>query len=103
MHLGAHCRVQAICRHQQPAGAFEALVGLSALTTPAPPGAGGNGFDLADVGLAWARYVRIEGADFVPGGVVGTDNAGFDLDAVAALHSAPATDADSNDIPDAVE
>lgn len=81
---------------------IEALVGQNALTLPAPPGAGGDSFDLAVVGLAWARYVKIESAAFV-GGVVGADNAGFDVDAVAAVRSAPATDADQNGVPDAVE
>jgi len=78
------------------------LIGQNALTLPAPPGSGGDSFDLADVGLAWARYVRIEAASFV-GGPVGADNAGFDVDAVAAVRSAPATDANSNGVPDAVE
>ena len=36
-------------------------------------------------------------------GVVGPNNAGFDVDAVAAVNSAAATDEDENGIPDAVE
>jgi hypothetical protein len=67
-----------------------------------PDGSGGDSFDLADVGLGWARYVRIESADHV-NGPFGPDNAGFDLDAVTAVNSAPATDANQNGIPDAVE
>jgi len=67
-----------------------------------PEGSGGDSFDLADVGLAWARYVRIEAADHV-NGPAGPDNAGFDLDAVTAVNSAPATDANENGIPDAFE
>jgi hypothetical protein len=78
------------------------LIGQNALTLPAPPGSGGDSFDLADVGLPWARYVRIESAAFVDG-PSGPDNAGFDVDAVAAVRSAPATDANSNGVPDAVE
>lgn len=43
--------------------------------------AGGDPFDLADVGLGWARYVRIEDRPETEGGV-GT----FDLDGVAILN-----------------
>lgn len=59
---------------------------------------GGDQFDLAEVGLTWARYVRItDVAGAIPD--VGdlpqfsvAPNAGFDLDAVAALHACdPAT------------
>lgn len=53
-----------------------------------PAGSGGDSFDLADVGLAWARYVRIEAGDHVVG-PAGPDNAGFDLDAVVAVNAAP--------------
>ncbi|HVP29906.1 MAG TPA: hypothetical protein VMW35_12195 [Myxococcota bacterium] len=78
------------------------LVGVDANTIVAPPGSGGDSFDLATVGLAWARYVRIESATFVAG-PAGANNAGFDLDAAAAVHAVPATDANGNGIPDAVE
>jgi TonB family protein len=64
------------------------LVGVSIFTITAPPGSGGDSFDLADVGLSWARYVRIQSADFDVD-VVGSGNSGFDLDAVAAVHSSP--------------
>ncbi len=54
-----------------------------------PDAAGGDAFDLADVGLAAARFVRIEdrtfehyGDDTWCGGAAG----GFDLDAVAAVY-----------------
>lgn len=67
-----------------------------------PDGSGGDSFDLADVGLGWARYVRIVAADHVVG-PVGPDNAGFDLDAVAAVNARPATDLDGDGIPDAVQ
>jgi hypothetical protein len=67
-----------------------------------PDGSGGDSFDLADVGIGWARYVRIRSSDHVVG-PFGTDNAGFDLDAIASVNSVPATDADANGIPDAVE
>jgi hypothetical protein len=57
-----------------------------------PSVSGGDQFDLADVGLTWAKYVRITdpgasiddpGNHIVPPGTT----AGFDLDALAALHA----------------
>jgi len=48
-----------------------------------PAVAGGDPFDLADVGLSRARFVRIK--DISNFGA--TDNAGFDLDAVAIVHA----------------
>ena len=55
-----------------------------------PAAAGGDAFDLAEVGLAKARYVRLQdvsvahyGSRTWCGGVGG----GFDLDAVAAVHA----------------
>jgi hypothetical protein len=76
------------------------LIGLSGPEIFIPEGAGGDSFDLADVGLTWARYVRIE--DVGPAlGQVGT--VGFDLDAVAAVNAAPPTDVDLNGVPDAAE
>jgi len=56
-----------------------------------PTVSGGDAFDLADVGLTWATHVRITdpgaaipdpGNRLPPG-----DTAGFDLDAIAALHA----------------
>ncbi len=62
-----------------------------------PSLSGGDAFDLADVGLAWASYVRITDV----GGTIAdvgdlpqftvAPNAGFDLDAVAALHACDPT------------
>ncbi|MGC4087160.1 MAG: hypothetical protein QM756_04500 [Polyangiaceae bacterium] len=46
-----------------------------------PATAGGDPFDLATLGLEWARYVRIDDRSEADGGV-GT----FDLDAVAIVH-----------------
>lgn len=80
-----------------------ALIGVPSDPPPAPGGAGGDSFDLATVGLAWARYVRIRDPDFWTGDPFGATNAGFDLDAVAAVHAVPATDANDNGVPDAVE
>jgi hypothetical protein len=63
-------------------------MGQNLLSFPMPAGSGGDSFDLADVGLAWARYVKIDSADFDVD-VVGPNNSAFDLDAVAAVHSSP--------------
>lgn len=58
-----------------------------------PVVAGGDAFDLADVGLARARYIRVRdtGANELDGlGYAGTTG-GFDLDAVAVVHGEPVT------------
>lgn len=81
---------------------IQSLVGVSALGFVPPAGSGGDSFDLSVVGLAWARYVRIEASPTATG-PEGADNARFDLDAVAAVNSVPATDANQNGIPDAFE
>ncbi len=58
-----------------------------------PTMSGGDAFDLAAVGLAWAAYVRITdvgGAIADPGDLpqfTVAPNAGFDLDAIAAVHA----------------
>ena len=82
---------------------IQALIGVSSEPPPNPGGAGGDSFDLADVGLTWARYVRVRDPDHWTGDPFGATNAGFDLDAIAAIHSVPATDANANGIPDALE
>lgn len=46
---------------------------------------GGDAFDLADLGLEWARYVRIR--DLLEDGNSTGNNVGFDLDAVGVVHS----------------
>jgi hypothetical protein len=60
---------------------------------PRTPEAGGDGFDLAAIGLTEARYIRIidagteindEGNNFP---IVGQGKAGADIDAVVAIHS----------------
>jgi hypothetical protein len=51
-----------------------------------PEKAGGDAFDLADVGLRVARFIRITDLD---NGSGDKGTAGFDLDAVAAVHSRP--------------
>jgi hypothetical protein len=56
-----------------------------------PSVAGGDLFDLAATGLAWAAYLRITdpGAAIPDAGnqIPQADNSGFDLDAIAALHA----------------
>jgi hypothetical protein len=51
-----------------------------------PEQAGGDPFDLADVNLKIVRFVRITDLD---NGTGANGTAGFDLDAVAAVHSRP--------------
>lgn len=54
--------------------------------SPFDPGVGGGDpFDLADVGLASARFVRVRDVS----NYGSADTAGFDLDAAAAIHTAP--------------
>ncbi len=52
--------------------------------------AGGDAFDLAEVGLPWAAFVRIRDAgdemDDPGNRVPASNSAGFDLDAIAAVH-----------------
>ena len=68
-------------------------------------GAGGDAFDLADVGLARARWVRLIDAES-NNGFPGAGE-GFDLDAVVVLHGRPlastAADADGDRLSDLVE
>jgi len=47
-----------------------------------PAVAGGDAFDLQQVGLPWARYVRIHDLSTSGGG----NSAGFDLDAISFIH-----------------
>jgi hypothetical protein len=79
------------------------LVGVPFDGFAPPPGSGGDSFDLAAVGLATARFVRIDGGTqhMGLGGL-----AGFDLDAIAAVHSVEtsgAPDADGDGIADAAD
>lgn len=48
-----------------------------------PATAGGDGFDLADLGLEQAQYVRIRD---IGGGEYLANTGGFDLDAIAVVH-----------------
>ncbi|MBN1772286.1 MAG: cell surface protein [Deltaproteobacteria bacterium] len=49
-----------------------------------PAAAGGDAFDLADLGLSSARFVRVRDRGLGP---AFPDTAGFDLDAVVAVHA----------------
>jgi hypothetical protein len=55
-----------------------------------PDQAGGEAYDLADVGLARARFVRIRDMSTLtcPDGGARPNNLGFDLDAIAVVHPA---------------
>jgi hypothetical protein len=75
---------------------------------PAAPGGvsghGGDAFDLATVGLARARYLRLTDPN-LPIGIPGSAD-GLDVDAVVALHARPllpGADADGDGLPDDAE
>jgi hypothetical protein len=75
--------------------------------TSAPGGVSGHGgdaFDLHDVGLATARFIRILDPN-LPIGVPGSSE-GFDLDAIVALHARPrdfGPDSDGDGLSDSTE
>jgi hypothetical protein len=80
------------------------LVGVPGGANFVPPaGSGGDSFDLAAVGLHAVRFVRIDASQLRPG-FAGL--AGFDLDALAAVHSVDITglpDADGDGFPDVAD
>jgi hypothetical protein len=79
---------------------IDTLVGVPRDGFVPPPGSGGDTFDLAAVGLFAARYLRID-ASRIDRRLSGLS--GFDLDAVAALHSvdtAGLPDSDGDGFPD---
>jgi hypothetical protein len=110
-HPGCAGVVPVLAHVDQPAGPHpseptdvpvEDWVGQPVLSFATPAGSGGDSFDLADLGLAWVRFVRVEAAPFeTPPS--GADNVGFDLDAVSAIHSRPFVDGNGNGIPDFAE
>jgi hypothetical protein len=65
---------------------IQQLVGVPVATFQPPDCSGGDSFDLAAVGLSAARFVRIDASQLEPGA---DGTAGFDLDAVAAVHFMP--------------
>ncbi|MBZ0147205.1 MAG: hypothetical protein K8F62_06630 [Pseudorhodoplanes sp.] len=101
----AHClrmtifrfsETEALCRQLRAAAATNHH--LPPATPHSPPcgdgsgtlaGVGGDAFDLAEVGLSAAKYVRITDVDGDPEDPGDAFAGGFDLDAVAALHSGP--------------
>lgn len=51
--------------------------------------AGGDGFDLETIGLAWVKYIRlIDGGALLPDGLEGLSN-GLDIDSVAIFYPEP--------------
>lgn len=67
------------------AGVTPTLVYDAATLVPLDPEkTGGDAFDLADLGLHHARFVKIRDLETQPGG---GDTTGFDLDAIAAIHA----------------
>lgn len=68
--------------------AIESLVDEDSLFLQPPAGSGGDSFDLADVGLAWVRYVMIESTAFEARSAT-LGQSGPDIDAVVAVHSSP--------------
>jgi hypothetical protein len=82
------------CHWQDKAGGYPGCAGVHAvLSNPDngidptdPDRAGGDAFDLADVTVTTARFVRIRDTGHNPADPPG---AGFDLDAIALIHTAP--------------
>lgn len=84
------------CASTDPTGAFKGCAGVNPVLSNPDNGisptdaklAGGDHFDLHDLGVSSARYVRIRdsGVNHYEG-----ISGGFDLDAVAIVHSAPVT------------
>ncbi|TMA52074.1 MAG: hypothetical protein E6J75_17455 [Deltaproteobacteria bacterium] len=80
------------------------LVGLPIDGFTPPPGSGGDSFDLAEVGLSAVRFVRIDAGPIKAD--LGGGLSGFDLDAVAAVHSidtAGLPDTDGDGFPDVAD
>jgi hypothetical protein len=67
---------------------IEALIDQDSFSFQPPPGSGGDLFDLADIGLAWVRYVKIETTTFEARSAT-LGQSGPDIDAVVAIHSSP--------------
>ncbi len=72
---------------------FSGLAGTTPVQNPFefmnPDESGGDAFDLADVGLEWATFVKITDLGDIKS--EGMFNGDFDLDAVVAVHSEAAT------------
>ena len=79
------------CETQNPAEFYPGCAGvhpvlanseLNDIDPTDPDAAGGDAFDLNDLGLSWALYVKIKDLSMAGAGV----SAGFDLDAIAIIH-----------------
>lgn len=74
------------------ASPYAGCAGITPVTATAsfdvdhPEMGGGDRFDLAEIGVSVARFVRIRDANVVTGMRAEAPTAGFDLDAVAVLH-----------------
>ena len=83
------------CDPADTAGGYPGCAGVAPVLANAengvdptdPSKAGGDAFDLADLGLKRARFIRITDTGT---NACDAPTAGFDLDAVALVHSAPA-------------
>lgn len=80
--------------HDGLAGRAPVYGGSESGIDPLSPQGGGDRFDLADVGLPFVRFVRLQDAGDVIDDLGNrlrpwANKAGFDLDAAAALHSVP--------------
>ena len=82
------------CEPQNSAGGYPHCAGIASVFSNPTNGisptdaaeAGGDAFDLADIDVTSARFVRIRDSGFSHySGISG----GFDLDAIAAVHSTP--------------
>lgn len=80
------------CQSANGAGGYPGCAGVSPVLANAefneldpldPAEAGGDAFDLNELGLSWAYYIRIRDLSAEPGT---GGNAGFDLDAIGILH-----------------
>jgi hypothetical protein len=117
----ALAQVTAICSDRALIGSLHGLAGLPpsftgdwtvpddpAVFDPSAPGGvsghGGDAFDLASVGLARARFIRITDPNLTIGPPGSSE--GFDLDAIVALHALaldPGPDTDGDGLADATE
>ncbi len=116
----ALAQISALCTDRSLIESLDGLMGVTPSFTgdyripddamvfdPSAPGGvsghGGNAFDLADLGLQRARFIRITDPDIVLG--LPGSSEGLELDAVVALHARPlpapgALDTDGDGLPD---
>jgi hypothetical protein len=119
----ALAQVSSLCTDRALIESLDGLIGITPSFTgdyripddplafdPGAPGGvsghGGDAFDLADLGLVRARFVRITDPDIALG--LPGSSEGLDLDAVVALHARPlpppgTVDSDADGLPDGDE